>query len=288
MDALTIRSSQFKRLVTHEDRPYHAHKVLGALCLFHFAYRIFLGFVHGSMFFGERGTLLWIAMHSMLHATSFRFEVPNRRNKVYNVIWPEMRWHTAIFAHRSLIAMLIIWLADRGVVSPFASIAMRPPLVLGTMLLADGASAIHAATTTASNGSSTTMRGNPYPAYASPRFIENLNLFYAISQILATMNVMVATTPDRPFLTLLAIQTAPFGMTLVKKGVITQAGWHFWYTLALLMNYAYAAVVIERGALTMPAYVAISVGVGILRLRYRVNKYVLWTLAGAGILLLSS
>ena len=281
MDALTIRPSQFRRLATHEDRPYHAHKILGALCLLHFTYRVFLGFAHGSMFFGERGTLFWIAMHSMLHATSFRFEVPNRRNKVYNVIWPEMRWHAAIFAHRSLVAMLVVWLADRGVISAFASIALRPPLVLGTMLLADGASAVHAAT-------STTMRGNPYPAYASPRFVENLNLFYAISQILATMNVLVATTPDRPFLTLLAIQTAPFGMTLVKKGVITQAGWHFWYALALLTNYAYAAVVIERGALTMPAYAAISAGVAVLRLRYRVNKYLLWTLAGTGLLLLSS
>jgi len=232
------------------------------------------------MFFGERGTLFWIAMHSMLHATSFRFEVPNRRNKVYNVIWPEMRWHAAIFAHRSLVAMVVVWLADRGIVSVFASLALRPPLVLGTMLLADGASAVHAATTT-------TMRGNPYPPYASLRWIRAFNLFYAISQILATMNVLVATTPDRPFLALLAIQTAPFGMTLVKKGVITQAGWHFWYALALLVNYAYAAASIERGALTTASYVAISAGVAVLRLRYRVNKYLLWTLAGTATLLLS-
>jgi hypothetical protein len=46
--------------------------------------------------------------------------------------------------------------------------------------------------------------------------------------------------------------------------------------------------VIERGALTMSSYVAISAGVAVLRLRYRVNKYLLWTLAGAGLLLLSS
>jgi hypothetical protein len=277
MDALTIRTGQFHRLVTHEDA-YHAHKTLGVLCALHFAYRTMLGFLHGTMFFAPTvATLALIAMHTALHATAFQFFISNRRNKVYNIIWPEMRWHTAAFAQRSLWTMLLVWLADRGAISSAASIAARPALVIGTMVVADVATMVH-------GSQSTTMRDNPYPSYVPARIVKWHNMFYAISQILATMNILVATAMDRPFLSLLAIQTAPFGMTLVKKGVITQAGWHLWYTLALLLNYAYALVSIETGAISTAAYFATASTVAVLRFRYRVNKYLLWTLASATVL----
>jgi hypothetical protein len=276
MDALTIRAGQFHRLVTHEDA-YHAHKTLGVLCASHFSYRTILGFLHGTMFFAPTmATLVWIAIHTALHATAFQFVISNRRNRVYNIIWPEMRWHTAAFAQRSLWTMLLVWLADRGAISSAASIAARPALVIGTMVVADVATMVH-------GSQSTTMRGNPYPSYVPASIVKWHNMFYAISQILATMNVLVATAMDRPFLALLAIQTAPFGMTLVKKGVITQAGWHLWYTLALLANYAYALVSIETGAISTAAYAATASAVAILRFRHRVNKYVLWILASIAV-----
>ena len=73
---------------------------------------------------------------------------------------------------------------------------------------------------------------------------------------------------------LLPIQTAPLGMTLVKKGIITQAGWHLWYTLALLMNYVHGYFVVHEVSRHM--YWSCALGFAFLRFRYRVNKYILW------------
>jgi hypothetical protein len=38
----------FNKLITKED-PLHIHKVLGIVCLIHFAYRYYLFFSYGSM-----------------------------------------------------------------------------------------------------------------------------------------------------------------------------------------------------------------------------------------------
>ena len=100
---------------------------------------------------------------------------------------------------------------------------------------------------------------------------------------------------DRVFLLLLPIQTAPFCMTLVKKGVITQAGWHLYYTLALLANYALALTPLLHGSSSsteeggicsdcswctpipraMYATLALAFVTG--RFVLRRNKYALWT-----------
>jgi len=129
-----------------------------------------------------------------------------------------------------------------------------------------------------------TMRANPYPPYF-PRSLASVhNLFYSVSQVLATMNVLTSPSMDKVFLILLPIQTAPFCMTLVKKGVITQAGWHLYYTLALLFNYVLATkpasadvcdlctgIIIQR-----PVYLYLAFFFAVARFGFRFNKYPLW------------
>ena len=279
-----IDLDQMHRLFTHEDAAFfHAHKILGVMVLGHFWYRLILVWKYGHMFFGpDPSTLFWIIVHASLHVTSFQFNIPKRRNRVYNIIWPEMRWHTAIFAWRSLALMLAMWLAERGVVhaSILGAVVFRGALVLITMACADVATFVHGTNTI----QSTTMRGNPYPRYASPAFITWNNLFYSASQVLATLNILSKTKMEVPFMILLPIQTAPLGMTLVKKGIITQAGWHLGYTLALLTNYVHAFI--NPGTQLIPRYMYWSVfmGFSLLRFRYRVNKYILW---GCGIIILT-
>jgi hypothetical protein len=90
---------------------------------------------------------------------------------------------------------------------------------------------------------------------------------------------------------LLPIQTAPLLMTLVKKGVLRQAGWHLWYTLALAATYAMVVATTTAGGdhggalATSPLTWARTAGLvatfGVLRLALNVNKYVLWTAVGA-------
>ena len=334
-DGIRVNPSQFRRLYTREDAHYgHLHKILGGAVLLHFCYRMFLWLTISDMRLTEESTKWWmlglIGVHAMLHVTSFQFIIPSRRNARYNVIWPEMRWHTLIFAYRSILCMLLEWsfryfevhlfakrfLTSNGIqaiMQPMGinvvdvsdqlfvawCLALRWGLVMLTMLAADGVTLYYRshnkskdtketneenALQDVSRETSKTMRANPYPDYVPPSFSRTLNLFYSTSQVLATMHILTAHSMERVFMLLLPIQTAPFCMTLVKKGVINQAGWHFWYTLALLVNYALVLKPVTQPTphfgilLGRVEYVWTALMFILPRFTLRSNKYILWTL----------
>jgi hypothetical protein len=291
-----------RRLSTHEDAAYgHAHKVLGVSVLASFCYRGWLWWTVGSMGFdgdGRVGAACWtVLLHAMLHVTSFQFVIGSRRNRRYNVIWPEMRWHTAIFAGRSLAAMALLTAAPS---MPWL-MRLRPAVAIATMLLADAVTArysssdgpdgpdgdaktkpLTAQTPTAAKAkatatATTTMRGNPYPEGTPKRFIHALNLFYSVSQAGATLAVISSTSCDTVFWLLLPIQTAPLLMTLVKKGVIDQAGWHLWYSLALLSNFGLQLRTRESMSdLEWYETAAALLAFAVWRIGMRGDKYVFW------------
>jgi hypothetical protein len=279
-DMFHVNPRQMRRLSTHEDRHYfHAHKVLGILVMSNFVYRVYLmvtardiglDAAHGDI-------LAWLVVHALLHVSSFQFILSARRNTTYNIIWPEMRWHSMIFAFRSIAMLLVMWLHARGVVPREVVNAARPAIVLGTMALADCATRHYKRIgQVAANDS--TMRGNPYPAYVSPTVARVLNLFYALSQVMATMAILSTGNMGPVFMLLIPIQTAPFCMTLVKKGIISQGGWHLYYTGALLLNYVYPHVVKNVGTNVIPetAYWSALALFVVGRFALRMNKYVLW------------
>ena len=152
----------------------------------------------------------------------------------------------------------------------FANRSLRGPLVLGTLAAADYVSAYY--------GQDTTMRGNPYPSGTSQKFIVWHNRFYSASQFGATMAILFRGA-DSAFLALLPIQTAPFFMTLVKKGVINQAEWHILYTLMLLTNWIHALVgqTNDGNVASTGMYVGILAALSVARMYFRVNKYLLWS-----------
>jgi hypothetical protein len=265
-DALYVNVAQAHRLVTHEDGKYaHAHKIVGSLVLGHFIYRLWHWAVTGDLGFTNDPTLLmWIGIHALLHVTSFQFILPPRRNMVYNIIWPEMRWHTMIFAYRALAVMFCIWLHERGFISHAVCVSARCGIVIATMLIGDTVTRIFKSNTK-------TMRNNPYPAYVPATVSKVHNMFYSASQIFGTFNMMYRGY-DLVFLTLIPIQTAPFCMTLVKKGIINQMGWHLYYTIAVLFSYLYAGL----RYYTDSNYTYIAFPVMLLRFGLNVNKYILW------------
>lgn len=255
-----------KRLVTHEDaRIFHMHKFFGVLCLAHFVYRLKIWYDTGFLGLDSSYQTLWlIMMHAMLHVTSFSFHVQNRRNQVYNIIWPEMRWHSLIFAYRSLLVLIALWMYECGLLGYFLLKCVRVCIVFGTMISADYV--------TRTMGQGNTMRSNPYPSNV-PMWCRVLhNYFYSISQVYATLNMLYRDN-NLVFLSLIAIQTAPFLMTLQKKGIITQAGWHFWYTLAIVINYYYALTHEENDNINFKK-MAFVFALG--RFVFGINKYVLW------------
>lgn len=258
-----VNPSQVRRLVTHEDRG-HFHKILGALVLGHMAYRLnFIIKLGDSGLLHSRYTPIWMAIHALLHISSFQFKLPNKRNLVYNIIWSEFRLHSLIFAWRSIINIMALWCGIQWA---------RGPLVLATMSSAD--------IVTHFLGQSTTMRSNPYARGTSSEFIKWHNRFYSMSQFGATMAIMFRGA-DSAFMALLPIQTAPFLMTLVKKGVINQTEWHIWYTLGLLTNWVHALAGKgnDGNLLTSGQYMAVFITATIARLVFKVNKYVIWSAA---------
>lgn len=97
------------------------------------------------------------------------------------MIYPEFRLHSTIFAYRSLIVMLLQWASLRfHTVYP---LYLRGIVVLVTMICAD-------AVTKAYKDQGTTMRGMPFPEYVPEILRNSLNLFYSVSQIFATAEVI--------------------------------------------------------------------------------------------------
>jgi hypothetical protein len=137
------------------------------------------------------------------------------------------------------------------------------------MIAADGVSKLY--------GQDTTMRANPYPVGTSPNFIVWHNRFYSASQFGASIAIMFRGA-DSAFLALLPIQTAPFLMTLVKKGVLNQAEWHIWYTIALLTNWIHALACKgnDGNVVSTLTYMTIFFSATTARLYYKVNKYAIW------------
>lgn len=268
---------RIKRLFTHEDSQYfHMHKVFGFTVIAHFIYRMFMFAKYRDMQF-NRGHFdsIMIAVHALLHLTSFQFLLSTKRNKTYNIIWPEMRWHSAIFAHRSILIWLlqhIGYLKEDDQAIRWA----RMLIVLGSFALADYVTWYYK-TYGKVDKEDSTMRGNPYPAFVPMWYQRYHNYFYSISQVYATMNMLHSRNIEQVFITLLAIQTAPFGMTLVKKGFLTQGGWHLTYTLALLYNYYVGSF--GTIAQTHIPYSTIHMHVSLFcisRFCMDINKYILW------------
>jgi len=260
-----VQIQQVHRLVTREDAQImHMHKILGVLVLGHIFYRMFLIIMSNvSGLVTSRLTPIWMVIHALLHVSSFQFHLYEKRNRKYNIIWPEFRLHSMIFAYRSIITVLLMWVGGQW------NRALRGPLVLGTMVAADTVSKWY--------GQDTTMRANPYPDGTSEKFILWHNRFYSMSQFGATMAIMFRGA-DSAFLALLPIQTAPFLMTLVKKGVLNQREWHIWYTVALLTNWVHALVGkgTDDNMVSTQVYMFIFFTSSIARLRYRINKYIIW------------
>lgn len=276
-DIAYVNAKQIRRLVTHEDGEFfHAHKVFGVMSLGNYIYRLASQAIFGTMFFDTSyWTLASIFVHAMMHVTSFQFLIPSRRNRVYNIIWPEMRWHSLVFAYRSLLMMCVLWSAWIGMIPTYVTPWIRGPLVLATMALADSITSYYILMD-AITETDTTMRTNPYPSYISTAFARMYNLMYSTSQVFGTMNILCRDMGSI-FLIILPIQIAPFGMTLVKKGIITQAGWHLWYSLAIFANYWYATTMKRSDIAGLETfYITGMLFFTTGRFIFHKNKYALW------------
>lgn len=250
-------------LITYQDGKFgHLHKMLGGVALIHYIGR-FLEFATFGRIAFVRADFMFVVVHFLLSWSSFIFHLPAIRSVHAPMIWPEFRAHSVLFATRSLVAMTMsMW----DVSTPWT----RYVNVMTTMVLADLATKYYKITVT-------TMRDMPFPDWVSQRTRDRANLYYSVSQVLATSGLLFSPSMERAFLILFPIQLAAFLMTLVRKKIIGPLSWHAVYAASLGLNYAHGGL--ARDSLP-PVFYLGTLLFCLLRFRYRWNKYLLWGVIG--------
>jgi hypothetical protein len=262
------------KLATREDARFlHLHKTLGVVAAAHFAWRLWLGATTGSLGLDDGPwTLAAVALHSALSLTSLQFHLPANRVKGRPMIWPEARLHSIGFTLRST-AVLAVFVARWRLGWSAWMEAARGAAVIATMLWADAASSRFGP-----GPDDTTMRKMPYPDAVPLWYRPWHTLFYSVGQVCATASMLLSCRAETPFLVLVPIQVSVFLMTLVRKGILSSAGWHAAYTATVLAPFVYHALAARVADPSDPPvpYVAVVAAFCVLRFRFRVDKYVLW------------
>lgn len=240
-----------EKLFTHEDT-FNIHKIMGFYCILNYFTQIAL-YHYNHIYL----TPYVIVPHLLLPVTSFMFKVLSFRptqNKMNMFIWNELRLHATIFSFRSCLTIIF----------PMHSIEI---LVL-TLIGADIATYFYG------TPGISTVRGN-IERHGKRNATKELSAaFFSISQIGATIIcgglLQKQVSPILVFLTLPPIQTSAFGMTLLRKNLITKNIWTIVYLFELSLVYIYWYF--EYGNVNIFFY---ALPFYILR-RQNISKYILW------------
>ncbi len=239
------------KLFTHEDT-FNVHKIMGLYCLVNYFTQMVLYF-NSSIVLNEYVMI----PHMLLPVTSFIFKVLTYRptqNKMNMFIWNELRLHATIFSFRSCLVII------------FPEYAI--PIIILTLVAADVATYFYG------TPGISTVRGN-IEKHGKRSLIKELSAaFFSISQIGATIIcgglLQSHISPFIVFMTLPPIQTSAFGMTLLRKNLITKNVWTVVYTIELLLVYIYWFS--EYGNINVFFY---AIPFYLLR-RQNISKYLLW------------
>jgi hypothetical protein len=232
------------RFLSKHGAPLHIHAILGCACLMHFLYRYVLLAAHGTAFERQgshlrgRDTAL-VLLHALLHLTSFRFDLPARRNFTKPMIWPEFRMHSAVFAMRHVACTLAHWWLPEWWIAGGWNVVF--------VVAASECAGCITRWFGDATGTHRTTNAMPYPEGTSITNIASTKSYYVAAQVGAT-TCAVWGPPTLAFLPLCAIELAPFMMTLVRKGKASALTYHRVYALAIFSNYpAWAWVILWHG-----------------------------------------
>lgn len=254
------------KLLTREDA-LSVHKILAVVCVAHYAYRFYNFLMFNDLLF-ERDWLTAGALvaHTLLSCSSLVFKISGVRNRRGPMVYPEFRAHSIVFALRSIAVMALIMLDLK---------MLRPLAVVATMLAADRITEHYAL----SEPKSKTMRDMPYPDDLPLPVQKAITYYYNVSQIGATLSLLMRDSVDYAFLILYPIQIAAFLMTCVRKSIITAGAWHALYAIALGLVYVYT--ISHEGTVGSSGggrFSTIMASVCVSRFVFRVNKYAIWAM----------
>ena len=277
------------KLFTNHDS-FHVHKSLGMFVLLNFVYRLALYLWRGYAFCqvdrlecSARETkwdIISLLLHAALSWSSLIMPLPVKRNFSSPMIWREFRWHSIIFATRSVVASLVSIGAFWPVLDTPSHIAanftLKLSLIMGTCYAADLATALTGST------EKRTTNAMPYPGYITPEEEKRIKLNYSMAQMSATLSC-ITEDPTLSFLALYAIQGAAFLMTLRRKNLVGTRTCHLVYQILVCAMYLPLVTNVIHFSSTTTAdwgpytlYGGLMLLAGYLRIDKRHSKLVTW------------
>lgn len=248
-------------LFTKEDK-FDFHKILGLLCLGSYIFRFANWGSNDMKFDGSFSTLVTLLAHTCLSVSSLVFKLPTRRITEGSRIWPEYRLHSIIFACRSLLCMLVMWLEVRYGWSPMY--AANAIIVIGTLAAADVASWY-----VGPNGRSSTIQELHAPA--------GIRYCFSVMQFHATIGCLVGLRFfSSQFMYVFIIQFTAFLMTLRRKNLLPHMTFVYIYGVMLAFGFATSCNEVTKFACGFAMVNCLANFAAILRLGLRMNKYVMW------------
>lgn len=244
------------KLATKED-PYHVHKTIGIVSFCHFSYRYYCYFFYKNMDFTTNYDIAFLLVHFLLSASSLYFKIPQKRNPVSPMIYPEFRLHNLLFSYRSILCTLFFYYKLPIVYNIIVCYLTMMGADIVTYYYKDG----------------TTMRGIQFETDVPEEAKHKITMFHSKMQICATL-FMIGNI-DSAFSPLFAIQFSSFLMTLVRKNIIKKNNWHFLYGLSLIINiYVYNSLRLDYIIFQISSFKIFSY----LRFTKNYNKYICWTI----------
>jgi len=236
--------------------------------------------------------IICVLLHAALPISSLLLPLPVRRNFNNPMIWPEFRWHSLIFASRHIIAT-IYWLIVNNVQSERPAnksyddlVSMDTPSFMIMLVL------VHMTLWSASKVSESigstenrTTNAMPYDKMVPPGEILRAKKVYTYAQFMATAFVFI-NNPTMAWIPLCGIQSAPFLMTLVRKGKCAAPTYHCVYAWSLVVPLFVLRRVISSSKNSDDGGITIRIGANLvyvmgamsftLRTKFRLRKHFVW------------
>jgi hypothetical protein len=277
-------------LFTNHDK-YHLHKTLGLLAVINFILRFYYAIVYGTSFPAFESKIFScssVLVHALLPIVSLTIPLPEKRNFASPMIWKEFRLHSILFSCRhvlfTIITLLELWptqsygvitIQQRRYAIIFESI-IKYLIIIGCIKVAS------IITDKYGDKEKRTTNAMPYPEQLTEYEIAKIKQEYAKKQFGATIMAVFSgeLAASLNFAPLYAIQSAPFMMTLIRKGKCETIHYHRVYSITLIYP-LYLYHVILRGFYSQFADFAICylyIFAYTTRIKYKWDNMKMWAL----------
>eukprot|EP00984_Skeletonema_dohrnii_P037447 scaffold39525_cov139-Skeletonema_dohrnii-CCMP3373.AAC.3 len=275
----TLLTSAAKLPTAFDYWSHRLHASLGLYVFSHLMYRYYLFFTHHrDMGFdaltssGDEDTteatifVMLFVPHLLLQLSGFAFSLPNKRHPDGNRIWPQYRWEALVFCARCLSLSFIAWrrkMNNWKLEDGSCSIVPAAFCVVFTMILADQIAKSYG-----------TKKSRTIRDLKAPQWSQYL---MSSAQFHATVHcILISDTLSVQIAALTVVQLSAFGMTMRRKGFISQKEGVFLYALVLLEG----MIVIfddlmRRSIFNLALFLGNSTAV--LRMYFGMNKYLMWS-----------